>query len=1117
MTRHRQIFRQIISSRLVGTGKRFAEIKRQFLPKVLVRCLLISSIAFFTMGQQSCFPNVVLQISCLLTPIDGIDCSPSSIEDVVNGLNEGGTGGFLAEDFAPLFTPVNVFAVDTRTGNFFIGGSFVSADNVRAYNIAYYDTVTDRWSALPGLGLRTTFGGRVYSLAISGNYLYVGGNFTQTYDGTVTNLNGIARYDIDAKTWSPLAGNGLKDNFDSEAHVYALTISGNDLIVGGRFLQTFDNSVTNLKSIARYNLTTNTWSAFAGNGLSDGFGSGNVNSLIISGNDLIVGGAFLQTVNGAVTNLRNIARFNITTNTWSSFAGNGLTGEVETMAISGNNLFVGGNFNQTFDGSTINLWRIARYNLTTNTWSPLTGNGLNNTPYTLLTIGDFLYVGGAFSQTQDGATTNLNRIARYNTLTNAWSTFAGNGLNDSVGTLAIITGDLYVGGKFSQTFDGSTLKNANRIARYDISNNVWSKLGLKNGKALDGTVNALAADMSGNIYAGGSFTQAADGTTNLNSIARYNPTTRTWSALANSGLNGSVYALAISGDNLYAGGLFTATFDGATTNLNNIARYNLTTNTWSTLAENGLNNIVYSLAISGDNLFAGGFFSMSANGATTNLRNIARYNQTANTWSSLAGNGLNATVRGLAVSGDYLYASGNFTQTFNGAVTNLNRISRYDTVNNIWSPLANNGLNSSVSGMSFSDNFLGIRGSFSATADGSIALNQIARYDTVSNQWLSVSSNAQGLTSALETNAAVFSGNDLFLGGSFRLLGGGVANYFTRIYLQAWKVTAPTSDWHTGSNWETNAVPAFNSNAIIPEGSTNINISFADVTMDDLMVKGGTLNISAGRTLTINGSLNLKGGTITGEGTLVIANCQSEGILSGGATAYIQTTLVRCVDGTDTYTFPVGTSNNYSPVTIKGITGSGNISIKANQGAYSGAASGLPTNRLARWWNIENPGGGVTNADLYFNFPQADIAGSETNYRAYRIAGGTAQMITSSVNTFSNYVTAENVSQFSDWTLAELAPTAAEVSLGGQVSTASGQGISRASVSLTKPNGETVTVLTNAFGYYRFDELEAGQTYIISINHKRHQFKSPIRIITIIEDVWDIDFHSEQETALRGK
>ncbi len=66
---------------------------------------------------------------------------------------------------------------------------------------------------------------------------------------------------------------------------------------------------------------------------------------------------------------------------------------------------------------------------------------------------------------------------------------------------------------------------------------------------VDGTICAAVIDGSGNLYVGGDFAVAGGGF--ANHIAKWDGTT--WSALG-SGINGIVYALAVSGSNLYAGG-----------------------------------------------------------------------------------------------------------------------------------------------------------------------------------------------------------------------------------------------------------------------------------------------------------------------------------------------------------------------------------------------------------------------------------------------------------------------------------------------------------------------------------------------------------------------------------
>ena len=144
----------------------------------------------------------------------------------------------------------------------------------------------------------------------------------------------------------------------------------------------------------------------------------------------------------------------------------------------------------------------------------------------------------------------------------------------------------------------------------------------------------------------------------MNNIAKYNTSTGTWSALTNNGLNSSVNALAVNGTDLYMGGFFTQTGGGATTGLNYIAKYATSTGTWSALTNNGLNNVVLALAVNGTDLYIGGFFTQTSGGATAGLNRIAKYATSTGTWSALTNNGLNSGVRALAVIGTDLYVGG---------------------------------------------------------------------------------------------------------------------------------------------------------------------------------------------------------------------------------------------------------------------------------------------------------------------------------------------------------------------------------------------------------------------------------------------------------------------------
>ena len=59
-------------------------------------------------------------------------------------------------------------------------------------------------------------------------------------------------------------------------------------------------------------------------------------------------------------------------------------------------------------------------------------------------------------------------------------------------------------------------------------------------------------------------------------------------------------------------------------------------------------------------------------------------------------------------------------------------------------------------------------------------------------------------------------------------------------------------------------------------------------------------------------------------------------------------------------------------------------------------------------------------------------------------------------------------------------PTAARVGVSGRVFTADGMGIRNARVELRSGDGEVVTSVSNAFGYYHFDAVNSGATYVIA-------------------------------------
>lgn len=71
---------------------------------------------------------------------------------------------------------------------------------------------------------------------------------------------------------------------------------------------------------------------------------------------------------------------------------------------------------------------------------------------------------------------------------------------------------------------------------------------------------------------------------------------------------------------------------------------------------------------------------------------------------------------------------------------------------------------------------------------------------------------------------------------------------------------------------------------------------------------------------------------------------------------------------------------------------------------------------------------------------------------------------------------------------APLAPSAANVEVSGRVLTPNGRGLRNGIVTLTDSRGATREARSSSFGYYRFEDVRVGETYVIDVNSKRYIF-----------------------------
>ena len=353
------------------------------------------------------------------------------------------TGNWSALGFGVSF---RVYDVAVSGSNVYVGGFFqqfcgntaCNSGNTTVNGIARWDGSS--WSAL-GNGLQ----GEVDALAVNGSILYAGGWFTEVCGNAACDIgntpaNHIAQWN--GSSWSSL-GNGVNNP------VKALLMSGSDLYVGGLFQQICGDAACStgatVNNIARWNGSS--WSAL-GNGVD-----AEVDALAVSGGRIYVGGWFINVCGNAAcdtgnTIVHSIARWN--GSSWSAL-GNGVNNPVEAVAIIGSSVYIGGLFQQSCGNAACNggntiVHGIAQWNGTS--WSGV-GDGVLGSVFALAANGNNLYVGGLFQQICGDAAcstgTTVNNVAEWDG--SSWSAL-GNGVNNPVEVLEVGGSNVYVGGDF---------------------------------------------------------------------------------------------------------------------------------------------------------------------------------------------------------------------------------------------------------------------------------------------------------------------------------------------------------------------------------------------------------------------------------------------------------------------------------------------------------------------------------------------------------------------------------------------------------------------------------------------------------------------------------------------
>ena len=520
--------------------------------------------------------------------------------------------------------------------------------------------------------------GYVSAIAIDGSKVFVGGSF-------YTAGNAVAKYVTmwDGTQWNPL-GSGVN------ADVFALALDGRGgLFVGGWFTQAGEKPANHVarwngqdweelgsgvngvvkaiavspsgevyvggffnnaggvpaNNIAKWNGSS--WSALK-NGVGNIFLKNVVYTITIDRYGyLYAGGSF---TNADEISVNNIARWD--GENWEALEG-GVLGDpsylttIYSLATDGRgNLYAGGRFTSA-GGKTVS--NLARWDGEDwwNVGGGVQGKDMYNTNITsILVDGSVIYVGGDFFSAGGESASN---IAKWNgaEFENMAGGMQGNFPNSaSVDALAIDRdGRIYAGG-FYHIAGGQCASN---IAMWDGSD--WQSLG--SAHSLDGRVTTMVSDRKGGFYVGGEFVCASGQI--VNHIAHWDGAT--WTGLGK-GLAGGVYlaypmSLVLDqNEQLYVAGAIEKAGDIP---VKNIAKW--TGTEWQALGE-GVASVVRTLAVDSHNrVYAGGYFEIDGDNPLQN-NTVLRWD--GSQWEAI-GTGFDRAVITLAIDiQDRLIAAGFF-------------------------------------------------------------------------------------------------------------------------------------------------------------------------------------------------------------------------------------------------------------------------------------------------------------------------------------------------------------------------------------------------------------------------------------------------------------------------
>jgi Putative Ig domain/HYDIN/CFA65/VesB-like, Ig-like domain/IPT/TIG domain/Domain of unknown function (DUF5122) beta-propeller len=513
----------------------------------------------------------------------------------------------------------------------YVGGEFSSIGGQARKRLAAIDSSGTATSWNPNPYLSDYNDARIFALTIYGSTVYVGGSFTKVGGQTRKNLAALDAISGTATGWNP----------NPDGSVMAIAASGSTVYVAGTF--GVISGYSHRKYFAALDASTGgciyTFNPYGQETAQVGW---DVDTIVVSGSTIYVGGCFGWMGNTTRHRIAALDQSGQAT-AWNPDA----NGRVTSIAVSGSTVYAVGSFTTIGGQSRKYTAALDVASGTATSWNPnIGGTGYLDPNYSgpiraIAYYGSAVFVGGDFRvvngvERQNAAALDSNGIPT------SWNPSP----NSEVWTLAVSGSTVYAGGSFTN-IGGQARKFLAALDATSGNATSWQA-------DANNTVSTLTISGS-TVYAGGDFTNIGGQSRNHIAALDVSGSPTPW----NPNADRSVQSLAVSGSIIYAGGGF---YNIGGQQRFGIAALDIVTGNASSWNPNpsywGGPGSICTIAVSGSTVYVGGAFTSVGGQPRNNIAALDAFSGNSTSWNPNA----NDIVRCLSVSGTTIFAGGWFTQ-----------------------------------------------------------------------------------------------------------------------------------------------------------------------------------------------------------------------------------------------------------------------------------------------------------------------------------------------------------------------------------------------------------------------------------------------------------------------